>query len=164
MIPVFQECSLGAGMASVWCAKSHGPVYCPNRACSTLVDKIRRQSWGRLDGGEDSGCGPPSRASTDGGEAYFTRRQKQEERGGPAGQESEEEDTGPGSWVQTRWEIRLSPWVRRSCCRIMIQSHVCFRKLFLEVLWRMPRRRQAGGQGNPLTGYCHILGKNDYKK
>lgn len=35
----------------------------------------------------------------------------------------------------------------------MIQSHVCFRKLFLEVLWRMPRRRQAGGQGNPLTGY-----------
>lgn len=39
-----------------------------------------------------------------------------------------------------------SPWVTGSCQRTMIQAHLCFRKIFWEVLWRMHGRRQAGGR------------------
>lgn len=45
-----------------------------------------------------------------------------------------------GSWAQVLWKPRLYSWVTGT----MLRSHLCFRNIFLEALWRVHWRRQAG--------------------
>ena len=126
------------------------------------------EGWGRLDRGEDTSLGLPTRGSLRGqGEKRVPDRGKGERAalcrsvewraGCRAGSV-----LGQGSWVQILWEPRLSPQVTGSCWRI---------RMVLSVLQKdLPKgpvedaqRRASRRQGKQLTGYCHIQGKNDYK-